>query len=172
MTAFQAAKAAAKAFLIRLLQPRAESTPVATLARGLVDPNGVIQKQARQITLTAAATLDVSDSGALILLNLAGGFTVTLPAPAAGLAFDFLVKTAPTTAYIVSSGSSNTDIIIGHVLSSSGAAEDTEATAGGDVVNFVASTAVAGDRLKLESDGTYWYASAICAAAGGITITG
>jgi len=44
MTAFQAAKAAAKAFLIRLLLPRAESTPVATLARGLVDPNGVIQK--------------------------------------------------------------------------------------------------------------------------------
>lgn len=170
MTAFQSAKAAAKAFLARLLLPRAESVPVATLARALVNTAGVIHRQARQITLTGAATLDVSDSGALILLNLAGGFTVTLPAPATGLTFDFLVVTAPTTAYIILSNP--TDIIIGHVLSSSGGAEDTEATAGGDVVNFVANTAVIGDRLHLVSDGTYWYARGTCAAAGGITITG
>lgn len=124
-------------------------------------------------SLTAATTLTESDSGTLFYLNLAGGFTVTLPAPTDGVEYNFIVGTAPTTAYIVANASGGTgDNMIGHVLSSSGGAEDTETTAGGDQVNFVANTAVVGDRLHVVSDGTYWYVSAICAAAGGITITG
>ena len=146
--------------------------PAASLARALVNVNGVVVAQARRVALAAARTLDVSESGSTFDLDLVGGFTVTLPPPQAGLVFHFNVKTAPTTAYIVSSGSANTDIMIGHVLSSSGAAEDTETTAGGDQVNFVASTAVIGDKLTVDSDGTNWYVSAKCAAAGGITITG
>lgn len=173
MTPFQAAKTAAKALLTFLGMPRAEATPVATVARALVDSNGTVCAQGRSLVLTAAKTLDVSESGSTFYLNLAGGFTLTLPTPALGLKFDFVVKTAPTTAYIITNhlGTSG-DNIVGHVLSSSGGAEDAETTAGGDVVNFVANTAVAGDRLTLESDGTYWYATARCAAAGGITITG
>ncbi len=122
-------------------------------------------------SLTAATTLTASDSGRTYGLATAGGFTVTLPAEAEGLYFKFIVTVAPTTAYIVSSDGAN-DTMIGHVLSSSGGAEDTETTAGGDQVNFVANTAVIGDVVEVFSDGTYWYVSARCAAAGGITITG
>ena len=152
---------------------RARNFEYVRAARALVDANGTVCAQGRSVVLTASKTLDVSESGSTFYLNLAGGFTLTLPAPGLGLAFNFIVKTAPTTAYIVANhlGSSG-DNIIGHVLSSSGGAEDAETTAGGDQVNFVANTAVGGDRLTLESDGTYWYASARCAAAGGITITG
>ena len=130
------------------------------------------QKKAT-LSLTAAATLTESQSGQTFFLNLAGGFTVTLPAPTDGVEYEFIVGTAPTTAYIVANASgSSGDNMIGHVLSSSGALEDTETTAGGDQVNFVANTAVIGDRLHVISDGTNWYVSARCAAAGGITITG
>ena len=130
------------------------------------------QKKAT-LSLTAAATLTESQSGQTFFLNLATGFTVTLPAPTDGVEYEFIVGTAPTTAYIVANASgSSGDNMIGHVLSSSGGAEDTETTAGGDQVNFVANTAVIGDRLHVISDGTNWYVSARCAAAGGITITG
>lgn len=146
--------------------------PAATLARALVNADGAIVAQARRVTLTAAKTLDPTESGTLYDLALAAGFTVTLPAPQSGLEFHFNVKIAPTTAYIISNAlGSSGDNMIGHVLSSSGGAEDTEATAGADVVNFVANVAVIGDKLTVDSDGTYWYVSAKCAAAGGITIT-
>jgi len=129
------------------------------------------QRKATQ-SLVTTTTLVEADSGKTFFLNLAGGFTVTLPAPTDGVEYTFVVGTAPTTAYIVAnaSGSSGNNVR-GHVLSSSGGAEDTE-TANGDQVNFVASTAVIGDRLHVISDGTNWYVSAACAAAGGITITG
>lgn len=130
------------------------------------------QRKATQ-SLVTTTTLVEADSGKTFFLNLAGGFTVTLPAPTDGVEYTFVVGTAPTTAYIVANASgSSGDNMIGHVLSSSGGAEDTETTAGGDQVNFVANTAVIGDRLHVISDGTNWYVSAACAAAGGITITG
>jgi len=128
------------------------------------------QKKATQ-SLTAAATLTENDSGKTFFLNLATGFTVTLPAPTDGVEYEFVVGTAPTTAYIINNASGTSgNNVVGHVLSSSGGAEDTEPT-NGDSVSFVASTAVLGDRVHVISDGTYWYVRASCAAAGGIVIT-
>lgn len=46
------------------------------------------------ITLAAAKTLEDVDSGSLVIFNHSTAFAVTLPAPSAGLYFDFLVKTA------------------------------------------------------------------------------
>ena len=48
------------------------------------------------VTCTAAKTLEDVDSGSLVIFNHATAFTVTLPAPEAGLYFDFLVKIAST----------------------------------------------------------------------------
>lgn len=134
--------------------------------------NAVITQKFPFKSLTAAVTLTASESGKTFGLATAGGFTVTLPPVAEGLYYKFIATVAPTTAYVISTPTADNDKIIGHVLSSSGGAEDTETTAGGDVVNFVANTAVIGDILELFSDGVYWYASARCAAAGGMTITG
>lgn len=121
--------------------------------------------------LTAARVLVAADAGKVFYLSLAGGFTVTLPANAtAGFSCKFIVKTAPTTAYIVSAATADT--MAGSILSSSGAAEDTEGAATGDQVNFVANTALVGDRLHVDMDGTSVYVFGICSAAGGMTITG
>ena len=45
-------------------------------------------------------------------------------------------------------------------------------TSGGDTVTFVASVAVAGDRVDFVSDGTYWYVRGFCTVYNAITITG
>lgn len=122
--------------------------------------------------LTAATTLTAADSGKTFLLNLATGFTVTLPAnTTVGFRARFIVGIAPTTAYIISAATADT--IGGSVLSSSGGAEDTEAAFTADSVTFVANTAVAGDIIEVEIlTATQIWARATCSAAGGCTFIG
>lgn len=118
---------------------------------------------------TAASTLTAEDSGKTILLNSTTEFATTLPAPAAGLKFTFIVVSAPSGASytVVTNGSAN--IIVGKQFTSADAAGDTGAT--DDTITFVDGQAVAGDRVELISDGTKWYAYAFSAVAAGITFT-
>lgn len=121
--------------------------------------------------ITAARVLTAADSGKLFILALAGGFTVTLPANSVvGFCCEFRVGIAPTTAYIIAAATADT--MAGSILSSSGAAEDTEGAATGDQLNFVANTALVGDRAEFDIDGSRVFAMAVCSGAGGITITG
>lgn len=121
-------------------------------------------------SLAAATTLTAKESGATFILNLAGGFTVTLPANAGKWTFDFIVGTAPTTAYILLAATADT--IAGYPVASLGSDETGNGNAAGDQINFVANTALPGDRVKLTCDGTTIHATAICKATGAITITG
>jgi hypothetical protein len=117
--------------------------------------------------------LTVEDSGKTFVLNLAGGFTVTLPAlaDAAGFKCKFVVGIAPTTAYIVSAGAApNTDSISGPILNRAGVAG--VAIALGDQVNFVASQAIIGDYINIESDGSAWFVDGVADVVAGITATG
>ena len=119
------------------------------------------------LVLAAAKTLTREDSGKLITLDLAGGFTVTLPALEAGLRFRFSVATAPTTAYIIDS--SEGDNISGMILNRAGVAgvaADAE-----DKINFVASQAIVGDSIEMVCDGTIWYVTGWADVAAGITAT-
>lgn len=110
-------------------------------------------------TLAAATTLDASDSSKIFFLNLAGGFTVTLAPPTAGAMYTFIVKTAPTTNYIISAGSA---IISGLAIASEDALGSANSTSGTPVasVRLIAAKAQVGDRVELVSDGTNWYAKA------------
>jgi len=117
-------------------------------------------------TVTTTNVIVASESGTTFFLNLAGGFTSTLPAPVTGLRFKFIVKTAPTTAYIVTTTSGD-NILYGTLLDIVG--EQVAITAQ-DTINFVASTSLIGDSLEVESDGTNWYCTAKSLADGGITI--
>lgn len=121
-------------------------------------------------SLTAATTLTALESGATLLLNLAGGFTVTLPANAGKWRFTFIVGTAPTTAYILLAATADT--IIGYPQSSVGADESANGNAAGDQINFVANTALPGDRVDVECDGTSIHFRGTCKATGALTITG
>lgn len=122
------------------------------------------------ISLTAAtATLTKHHCG-VILLNRAGGITITLPAPAVGLHYHFIVGTAPTTAYTIApSGSAN--IMIGGVAELEvDTGDDGPRSAVGDLFSFVANVAVVGDFVKMVSDGTSWYITGVTNADGGVTI--
>jgi hypothetical protein len=139
-----------------------------TFTGPVISDNGFIGPVAVS-TATAASTLTVADSGKTIFLNSATEFVTTLPLPASGLRFTFIVKAAPVgTAYtVVTNGGAN--IIKGQQYNAAGAAGDTGT--GDDTISFVASSSVAGDRVELISDGTSWFAYAFCTLAASITFT-
>jgi hypothetical protein len=119
--------------------------------------------------LTEATTLTADDNGKTFLLALAGGFTVTLPANSvAGFRCRFMVKIAPTTAYIIAAATA--DSIYGRAHASSGGDEDSDAA--GDTVEFVANTSLIGDYVDIFIDGEKVFAYGFCDVTGSITISG
>lgn len=135
-----------------------------------VDSSGALKpvSQATYETVTTTNVITAAETESVFLLNAAGGFTSTLPAPAAGLHFTFIVKTAPTTAYLIKTTSS-ANIIKGQMVSSQATAGDTGTT--DDNINFVASSAVAGDKIEVYSDGTSWFAYGNATLTASITFT-
>lgn len=121
------------------------------------------------VTLTAAKTVTAEESGSTFLLNSATEFVTTLPAPAAGLRYTFIVKAAPASASytVVAAGSAN--IIKGFAANAAGAA--VTPLGDGDTITFVDSQAVAGDQVTVISDGTSWFMSGFAQVAAGITNT-
>lgn len=133
------------------------------------NPNGSTHMLTPTVeTLSAARALTAAESGKTLLLSLAGGFAVTLPPPAVGVRFTFIVAIAPTTAYtVVTSGSAN--IIKGFATNAAGAS--VTPLLDGDTITFVASQAVAGDQVTVVSDGTSWFMNGWAHVAAGITNT-
>ena len=119
-----------------------------------------------------AATLGLTkyDYGSMGVFNRAAGTAVTLPVPADGATFQFVIGTAPTTANtIATSGSAN--IIKGGVNELEvDTSDDGPYSAVGDLISFVANIAVVGDYADLRSDGTSWFLRGQTNADGGITI--
>lgn len=122
--------------------------------------------------VTGTNVITAAESGATFFLNSATEFVSTLPAPALGLRFTFIVKAAPSGASytIVTNASGN--VILGHILTSqdAGGSADSE-TSGGDTISFVDSKAVVGDRVDVICDGTSWFARASSKVFDAITIT-
>ena len=133
-----------------------------------LDVTGTLSTKVPVYSITGATyTVKAGQSGALFALNKADGITITLPAPASGLCFDFVVATAPTTAAtVVTNGSAN--IIHGQIVTSADGTATTTA-ASSDTVTFAANTAIIGDRISLVSDGTSYFVTGFCAAAAGVT---
>ena len=115
-------------------------------------------------TVTATNVITADESGKTFYLGAAGGFTSTLPAPGAGLEFEFIVSVAPTTAYIIVT-TSGANLMYGMMLERAGGAG--VAGAARDTFNFVANNAIIGDWVKFKSDGTNWhYRGSVDVAAG------
>jgi hypothetical protein len=119
--------------------------------------------------LTAASTLTAAQSGTVFFLNSATEFATTLPAPAAGLTYTFIVKAAPSGANYTVVTASSANIIKGQAYPASGDAGDTGTA--DDTISFVSAQSVAGDMVTVISDGTSWFAKAFCAVAAGVTFT-
>ncbi len=126
----------------------------------------------KDLTEVVAATnvIAATETGTTFFLNHATEFVSTLPAPAAGLKFTFIVTGAPSGASYTIVTNSSANILLGHVVCSAGGTGDSE-TSGGDTITLVDGQAVVGDRVDVISDGTYWYVRATCKVVAGITIT-
>jgi hypothetical protein len=120
-------------------------------------------------TLTAASTLTVAQSNTIFFLSSATEFVTTLPAPAAGLMYTFIVGAAPSGASYTIVTTSSANIIKGQAVNAAGVAGDTGTA--DDTISFVDAQAVAGDQVTVISDGTSWFAKAFCAVAAGVTFT-
>jgi hypothetical protein len=120
-------------------------------------------------TLTAASTLTTAQSNTIFFLSSATEFVTTLPAPAAGLMYTFIVGAAPSGASYTIVTTSSANIIKGQAVNAAGVAGDTGTA--DDTISFVDGQAVAGDQVTVISDGTSWFAKAFCAVAAGVTFT-
>lgn len=120
-------------------------------------------------TLTAASTLTTAQSNTIFFLSSATEFVTTLPAPAAGLMYTFIVGAAPSGASYTVVTASSANIIKGQAVNAAGVAGDTGTA--DDTISFVDGQAVAGDQVTVISDGTSWFAKAFCAVAAGVTFT-
>lgn len=133
------------------------------------NPSGTVLSE----VVTATNVITAAESGSVFYLNSATEFVSTLPAPALGLRFTFIVSAAPSGAsYTVICASSGT-LIKGHVLTNdlnSGTDSDF-GTSGELTLTFVDGKSVAGDRAVFDCDGTNWFVQASCSVFDAITIS-
>lgn len=127
-------------------------------------------------SLITTEALERWDSGKTFLLNLAGGFTVTLPTLAqagAGWNARFIVGTAPTTAYIITEDTAtDTNKLMGGINELEvDTSDDGPYSAAFTLVTFVASVAVVGDYIDVYCDGSFFIVRGQTNADGGITLT-
>lgn len=136
---------------------------------------GPEEKADWNVTEVVAATnaIAATESGSTFFLNSATEFVSTLPAPAAGLRFTFVVTAAPSGASYTIVTTSSSNIIKGQVytLDVNSATDPDFETSGGDTISFVDAKAVAGDRVDVICDGTNWFAYGFCSVFDAITIT-
>lgn len=120
--------------------------------------------------VTTTNVIAAAEAGTTYFLDAAAGFVSTLPAPALGMQFKFVVKTAPTGgAYTVVTNSSS-NIIKGGLNESATSTGPVDTDA--DTITFAANVALPGDWVNVMSDGTNWYlVGGNAAADNGITLT-
>lgn len=123
--------------------------------------------------VAATNVVTAEESGKTFFLSAATEFVSTLPAPALGLKYFFVVSAAPSGADYTVYSSGGANIIKGQVYTldvNSATDPDFEAT-GGDTISFVSAKAIAGDKVELISDGVNWFAHAFCSVFDAVTIT-
>jgi hypothetical protein len=152
-----------------------------TVTGAITAPSGITGPVAGALTPTsykvptevviATNVIDAAETGKTFFLNSATAFVSTLPAPAAGLNFKFIMgATGPSGGNhtVVTAASAN--IIAGNLLY--GPTDDAGTVdADADTLTFVASQAVPGDFVEVISDGTNYFVVGVAAVAEGITIT-
>jgi hypothetical protein len=131
---------------------------------------------ARQvIALAAAYTLSAKESGALVLLDAAAGFTVNLPAPVPGMFFEFMTTTTVTSSTSKVLTDASTTFLLGEVLtfttataSPAGFAFDgsTHRSIG---MNGTTTGGIIGTRFKVEAlSATVWAITGVVVGSGTI----
>jgi len=119
--------------------------------------------------VTATNVITAAENGKVFLLNSTTEFVSTLPAPAIGLHYTFIVTAAPSGASYTVVTTSSANVVKGMQICAADAAGDTGTA--DDTITFADGQAVAGDMVEVWSDGTSWFAIAKSRVAAGITFT-
>ena len=102
-------------------------------------------------------------------MSSATEFVSTLPEPAAGLRFSFIVTAAPSSASYTIVTTAGADIIKAVGFDADGAAFAVSAAA--DTITLVDGVAIAGDRVDVICDGTNYFAYCFCKNKDAITFS-
>lgn len=133
--------------------------------------NAAADVSGRAEVVTATNVLTAAESGKTFFLSAAAGFLTTFPAPALGLEYNFIVKTAPTSngyTFAPNGGTANI-IVIGVNELEVDTADDGPYDDNADLVTLVANIAAVGDYIHFWCDGTLWYGRGQTNLDGGIT---
>ena len=129
-------------------------------------PRLLYTKPIENVTTTNVIT--AAESGTTYYLNAAGGFTSTLPVPADGLHYTFIVRTAPSSGNYVITTDAGANALNGMYLDVVGELVSFNAM---DTLNFISGTSLQSDRLEVECDGNTWHCMAFSKVDGGITVS-
>jgi len=137
--------------------------------------DGVVQTGTSMPSTANGITIPLTNCGKIITLDSTGGvIKLNLPTPAKGLAFTFVLIADAANAITITSTTDGTvanatDISLGKLVNDTTITHVT-AAALKDVLTFVATSAVKGDKAECFCDGTNWFFNAISSAGGGITL--
>ena len=138
---------------------------------GANSPDGSLVKNQRRQVISgegATKTLVAADSGALVMFDRAAGIVYTLPAPVAGMTFDFCVIVTGTASYSIDTDAATTFI-------GGGLAGQSTTAGGGDFFPATISSTVSidlDDTTTGEDAGGYFTMTAISSTVwivGGVT---
>jgi len=133
--------------------------------------DGVTQTGTSMPSTTNGITIPLTNCGKIITLDSSSGvIKLNLPTPAKGLAFTFILVADAANAITITSTSDDTtasNISIGKLVNANAISHVTTAV---DLLTFVASTAVKGDRAECFCDGTNWFYNAVGSVSSAITL--
>lgn len=138
----------------------------AATATSLATTAGVTGPDAAEV-VTTTNPITAAESGTTFILNSATAFVSTLPAPALGLRYRFIIGNTPPSGgnhTIVTTGSAN--IIDGGAMVAGAEVSAVDE----DSINFV-DGCLAGDFVEVWSDGTNWYVNGRATTAAKLTFT-
>jgi len=142
-----------------------------TVTATAAEINQAADESANVESVTATNVITAAESGKTFFLKAVAGFLSTLPAPAAGLRYKFIVGTSPTSNGYTIKTNGDTNILIGGVNELEvDTGDDGPYINNGDLLTFVANVAVVGDWCEVISDGTSWFLTGQTNADGGITL--
>lgn len=121
--------------------------------------------------VTATNTIAATETESVFFLNSGTEFVSTLPAPAAGLHFTFIVTAAPSGASYTIVTTTSANIIKGVQVTAEDAAGSGDSGTADDTITLVDGQAVAGDKIECWSDGTSWFVYATSKVKAGVTFT-
>lgn len=148
-----------------------QAIPDKRVAVALVNAFKIAGANAEVVGATNVVTAE--ESGKTFFLSATTEFVSTLPAPALGLKYSFVVTAAPSGADYTVFSSGGANIIKGQVytLDVNSATDPDLEVSGGDTISFVSAKAISGDKVELVCDGINWFAHAFCSVFDAITIT-